>query len=252
MNNKTIVIGDIHGRKIWKEIFEKEHPDKIIFIADYFDSFYINAEDQIKNFRDIMTLRKASSDGSVITLIGNHDATYLPETHHSGISGYQAKAAPAIAAVLEEHRQFLKMAHQEGRFLFTHAGVSQTWCDENLEDFNLDAIPDNIADMINEQWKYTPRRFMFNGTDSYGDDVYQTPIWIRPKSLMKDCKSVFSKKFIQVVGHTAQKSIDIKGKATGGRYYFIDTLGTSGEYLVIENGNIYSKTINTQLHEKTV
>jgi hypothetical protein len=38
----------------------------------------------------------------------------------------------------------------------------------------------------------------------------------------------------QVVGHTGQKEIDIEGKATGGRYYFIDTLPK--QYLIVEDG----------------
>ena len=53
---------------------------------------------------------------------------------------------------------------------------------------------------------------------------------------MKDCQEI-KHRIIQVVGHTQQNQIDIKGKATGGRYYFIDTLGTSGEYLIWEDGN---------------
>ncbi|RYZ28541.1 MAG: hypothetical protein EOO10_09190 [Chitinophagaceae bacterium] len=52
---------------------------------------------------------------------------------------------------------------------------------------------------------------------------------------MKDA-ALLKKEIIQVVGHTQQNCIDNKGKSTGGRYYFIDTLGTSKEYLVIEDG----------------
>ena len=48
---------------------------------------------------------------------------------------------------------------------------------------------------------------------------------------------------IQIVGHTGQNSIDIKGKSTGGKYYFIDTLGTSGEYLEIIDGIPYAKKL---------
>ena len=38
---KTIVIGDIHGRDVWKEIVFQEQADRVIFIGDYFDSFDI-------------------------------------------------------------------------------------------------------------------------------------------------------------------------------------------------------------------
>jgi hypothetical protein len=74
-----------------------------------------------------------------------------------------------------------------------------------------------------------------NYIDGYGDNEEQSPIWIRPKSLKRsNAKSDLKKMYIQIVGHTEQSSIDITGKSTGGRYYFIDTL-PSGEYLVEEN-----------------
>jgi hypothetical protein len=49
-------------------------------------------------------------------------------------------------------------------------------------------------------------------------------------------RDTFLKKdYIQVVGHTAVEKIDIKGKSTGGRYYFIDTFDTSNQFLIYEN-----------------
>jgi hypothetical protein len=51
---------------------------------------------------------------------------------------------------------------------------------------------------------------------------------------MKANYDTLRKKIIQVVGHTPQDNIDIKGKATGGRYYFIDTLEyNQGQYLIV-------------------
>lgn len=32
---KILILGDIHGRTIWKQIIENENPDKIIFLGDY-------------------------------------------------------------------------------------------------------------------------------------------------------------------------------------------------------------------------
>jgi hypothetical protein len=43
---------------------------------------------------------------------------------------------------------------------------------------------------------------------------------------------------MQIVGHTTQPRIDEK-KAGRQNYYLIDTLGTSGEYLIIEDGVVY-------------
>jgi hypothetical protein len=104
---------------------------------------------------------------------------------------------------------------------------------------------ESIVEDLNEMFKYKPKTFIFGEfalmnkmsyLDPHGDSVDQSPIWIRPKSLMRANKDTLRKKIIQVVGHTQQTQIDKKGGATGGRYYFIDTLGTSGEYMIIEEG----------------
>ena len=43
---KTIFIGDIHGRSIWKDIVARENADRVVFIGDYFDSFNIGSAEQ--------------------------------------------------------------------------------------------------------------------------------------------------------------------------------------------------------------
>jgi hypothetical protein len=71
--------------------------------------------------------------------------------------------------------------------------------------------------------------------DPYGDSEDQSSIWIRPRALMRVNRDTLRKQVIQVVGHTEQTQIDKRGGTTGGRYWFIDTLGTSGEYLIIND-----------------
>ena len=123
------------------------------------------------------------------------------------------------------------MAYQVDNVLFTHAGVGESFMDMTFGKDGWDK--DNIANLLNELFIFKPRTFVFNGRDSYGDDMGQTPIWIRPRSLMRDSQ-ILKKHLIQVVGHTHYSQIDIQGKSTGGRYYFIDCLPR--EYLVIDNG----------------
>jgi hypothetical protein len=138
-----------------------------------------------------------------------------------------------------QNRHHLQMAYQMDKFLFTHAGVSPEFMDQI---FGADGWEkDKVAYDLNEMFKYKPHAFEFNGFNAYGDNTYQTPIWIRPGSLMasnKKHKKGLKKDYIQVVGHTGVRQIDVKGKATNSKYYFIDALGTSGEYLIIENNQI--------------
>ena len=236
---KIVVIGDIHGRSVWKLIVHQEKPDKVVFLGDYFDSLEISGVEQIHNFKEIVEYKESNPQIEVTLLIGNHDHQYFPEIGYTGTSGYQSKIAPSITQVIDENRHHLQMAHQIDNYLFTHAGISPEFMDIVFGKNNWSR--GDIVQDLNDLFKYKPRKFKFAGLDPYGDDTYQTPIWIRPRSLMSANKSgnySLKKLYIQIVGHTAQNKIDLKGKSTGGRYYFIDTLGTSGEYLIIEDGNI--------------
>lgn len=239
---RVVVLGDTHGRTLWKEIIDKERPDKVIFIGDYFDTHDdISLEQQIANFKEIMRIKLAFGN-KMVNLIGNHDLHYFPEVGENGTSGYQRSAAKEIGELLDKHKRDLQMCYQMDEFLFTHAGVSSVFMDEK---FGPDGwTVEGIQPLLNELWIKNPKAFNFNGLYSNtGDEVMQTPVWIRPMSLLKANRETLREKVIQVVGHTTMHRIDIEGKATGGRYYFIDTLGTSGEYLIIEDEKVSCNTI---------
>jgi len=241
----TIVLGDTHGRSNWKLAIHQDKPDRVIFIGDYFDSFEFSGVEQINNFKEIIQYKENNPQVEVVLLIGNHDHHYFPEVGHTGTSGYQNKIAPSITQVVDENRHHLQMAYGFEDYLFTHAGVSPVFLDQvfGSDDWSKESV---VVD-LNELFRYKPRTFDFNGFDSSGDNTTQTPIWIRPRSLMsanKKHKKGLKKDYIQIVGHTQMKKLDITGsdKFTGGRYYFIDTMDTTGEYLVIQDNNI---TVNS-------
>ena len=240
---KLVAIGDIHGRDIWKQIVAKEHDaDEFVFVGDYFDSFTVKGPDQINNFLDIIEFKKQSKV-PVILLIGNHDHHYYPGVDDSGTSGYQTLLAPSIKYVVNENKQYLQAAYQVGEFVFTHAGLSSEWLDDSIEGWNAD----NLAMYVNDLFYYQPNKIVYRsykqvgdqvyGAQGYGNEAFQGPIWIRPTALMNANKKTLRKKIIQVVGHTPQDNIDIEGKSTGGRYYFIDTLEyNQGQYLIVKDG----------------
>jgi predicted MPP superfamily phosphohydrolase len=240
--SKTICIGDLHGRSDWKLAIHQEEPiDRVIFIGDYFDSFNISGVEQINNFKEIIRYKESNPQVEVIMLIGNHCHHYFPEIGYTGTSGYQSRIAPSITQVIDENRHHLQMAYGFGEFLFTHAGVSPVFMDQVFgeNDWSIE----NVVVDLNELFKYKPKAFEFNGFDAYGDNTTQTPIWIRPRSLMsanKKHKKSLRKDYIQIVGHTQMRRIDLEGsdKFTGGRYYFVDTMETSGDYLIIEDNKL--------------
>ena len=60
---KRVIIGDPHGRwNSFKKIYDKEQPEEVIILGDYFDSFTIDAYEQRDNYENIVNLRKEHLD----------------------------------------------------------------------------------------------------------------------------------------------------------------------------------------------
>jgi len=240
---KTIVLGDTHGRSFWKLITHKENPDRVIFIGDYFDSFDIQGVDQIQNFKEIIEYKNKGIN-EVILLIGNHDYHYMRGINEQ-YSGYQHNLATSIQFELEDNKQHLQMAYQMDEFLFTHAGVSSEFMDSVFGSTGWTV--ETLEADLNEQFRYKPLTFGFGLAvdikkmiylDPYGDNTEQSPIWIRPRSLMAANRETLRKQVIQVVGHTEVTTMAGQEKMSGGRYFLIDCLGTSGQYMVINDGEV--------------
>lgn len=222
---RTILLGDIHGRSIWKDIVAKEVFDKLVFIGDYFDSFDINGEQQCNNFLDIIAYNRANP-GKVVMLIGNHDYHYL-DLVSERYSGHQKEYHWQIKQLFEVNKSYLQMAYQiNDTTLATHAGVSKTWL------ANQRFQGDNIEQTVNDLWRYTPSVFRFAGNDPYGDSFVSSPIWIRPNSLSRDGINMN-----QVVGHTMVQKIN-PPEGDRAEFWLIDALGTSKEYLIVDDNTI--------------
>ncbi len=237
---RTIVLGDTHGRTDWKTITAKNDFDKVVFIGDYFDTHEsISSEQQKDNFKDLVAYKKANID-KVILLFGNHDYHYLKTTNET-YSGFQQWHKTDIQEMLQEaiDADLMQMCYVERNVLCVHAGVTKTWCDENLVQKGF------LEQTINDLFKYKPNAFKFTSGKNhspYGDDVCQTPIWVRPQSLLQDR----IEDYIQVVGHTTQNKLVVTNDVI-----LIDTLGTSGEYLQIIDG-VISATNVLQIHAVSV
>ena len=222
---KIIALGDTHGRALWKEIVAKEKDaDKIVFIGDYFDTHYdITVDQQIENFKEILEFKKNNMD-QVVLLLGNHDYHYLKGVYES-YSGYQAFRALDINEVLQPaiDSGLIKVCFVHEKYVFTHAGVTKTWALVNKIKIN------NLEEDINRLLIEDITSFKFTMGYNYsqtGNDVTQSPIWVRIPSLFED--HLDDVKY--VIGHTTQETITITNGIIA-----IDTIGTSGEYLEIND-----------------
>lgn len=225
---RTLVLGDIHGKTIWKDIIKKENPDKVIFLGDYVTTHDdISSEKQIANLEEILDYKEANSS-KVILLRGNHDIQHL---------GYYWAECSGLDRIVLKHmseetfkERFLSLTQwvyidKELNTIFSHAGISRIWMESvncDIEDLNTLA-PSTL-------FGFTPGSFY----DCYGNSVTQPLTWIRPTAL---CKCNISG-YDQVVGHTpvTHGIVNMKKATKENRNIWLcDALGLS-KYLLIENG----------------
>lgn len=255
---KNIYIGDIHGRTEWKQIVELHaDADNIVFIGDYFDAYEpeVTGQDELDNVLEILEFKKQQeldSTKRVYLLIGNHDHHYWPGViDNGGTSRYRRNMAAEFERFFKENANHFQMAVIVNDRLCSHAGVSSVFLEETgywTETLNTGTEP-GIDNYLNRMLSDTPNEFKFEMAigrneesfrmflDPTGDNVEQSPIWIRPLSLMRSNKKDpwIRDEYVQIVGHTRMRKIDIEHNVTGGRYVFIDAL-EQGEYLIDTDG----------------
>lgn len=234
---REIIIGDIHGRRIWKEILANEQNfDRVIFIGDYVDTHYdISGIEQLNNLEDIIALKKDNHD-KVILLVGNHDFQYWPGVTGEWYSGRQEGMAVSFQYVFNENRSLFQMAFEDEQgVLYTHAGVTATYLND-LRELVGDMTP---AQILNIAFESNPMLFCFFSGDrsGCGDNIRQSCIWVRPSSLKQD-----KIEGLQVVGHTTVQKIIHPNKGEPVNFYMIDAL-ENGWYLVCDNGEFEIKQV---------
>lgn len=230
---KIVALGDTHGRDTWEKIVGKNNDaDKIIFIGDYFDTHYdITTDQQIENFTKILEFKKNNME-QVVLLLGNHDFHYLKGAGEK-YSGHDTFRALDINIVLQPavDSGLVQMCFKHDKYVFTHAGVTKTWCLRNGIKTN------DLEKEINDKFTTELDSFCFAygpNMSQTGNDVTQSPIWVRIPSLFADAIDDIT----YVIGHTTQENIVITDKIIA-----IDTIGTSGEYLVIEKNTPIAKKL---------
>lgn len=228
---KIIVVGDVHGRNCWEKVKSVINDfDKIVFVGDYFDSFYIKTDEQIKNMKAILDFKRENYD-KVVLLFGNHDTHYLKLFISNGeyYSGFQSVRSLDISEIVETELFNLSDGicyHADG-VIYSHAGITKTW----VKRFNLEITKEEPVKHINNLFNINQSicGFAIGANYSrYGDDVCQSPIWVRPRSLRSDSIDGYK----QVVGHTHHTNITIDGD-----FAFVDSQDTNeDEFLVVDNG----------------
>ena len=228
---RIVVLGDIHGRTVWKDIIAKEQPDQVIFLGDYVSTHEdVSDEQQVENLKEI--LRYKDEHPETILLRGNHDMQHLGYESIE-ISGYFPGVALEMEQLKDEFLAKTQWIHVMGNTVFSHAGISQAWLETN--GLTLDVI--NSLDPSG--------LFGFNASDPHdfsGNSPEQPPTWIRPMALIGEMIPDYD----QVVGHTpVEHCFNVKDVIADTPYnlWLCDALD-QGAYLRIEDGVITEQNIN--------
>lgn len=224
----TIVISDVHGATFWKDAVKRAAPgDDIVFLGDYFDRRGPGpfAEGQCGNFMEICDFARTRNRTHL--LIGNHDFQYTP-WDRCGCSGRDERRAYGYMQAILSNMDILDaiwLGQTNGvPVIFSHAGLSSDW-------MNLVGIPE--ISMINMAFREKPAildvwDMAGWGADRGGDDVWQSPIWIRPGSLLRSAVPGFA----QVVGHTQVPGVEAFRSVHGDTIWLTCTF--DGNILVLE------------------
>lgn len=223
---KRIIIGDPHGRwKALKKIYDKEQPDEVIILGDYFDSFNIDAYAQRECYDNIIALRKehlSKKKGRFIMLIGNHDMHYMDD-NFGRCSGwnYLTYSQAGYPLCRDWDAEILKIifVDEVNKTIYSHAGVSMNW-------FNFWIKSKSLGDINTIE----TRAFCFTykeGGDYYGSSSWNGPLWIRPEGLKKSPYTEWEGNngivWSQVFGHT-EPNAPMRWTDCNAEFYGIDCI----------------------------
>lgn len=193
---KILSIGDIHGRDNWKSINFQEY-DKIVFIGDYVDSYYLSCKIILDNLLDIIQFKKDNLE-KVILLLGNHDIQYLWNPQFR-CSGFKAEMIGSYDILFRENRDLFQVAYQYKNYLWTHAGVSNSWYnyyEDKLKCIENETLADRFNDISNSSLNYILHEV---GAIRGGMRYNNGGITWADRS---ETKTNYLKEFHQIVGHT--------------------------------------------------
>ena len=229
---KILVIGDIHGRSIYRDIIKKESPDQVIFLGDFASSHHnISPEKQIEEFDWVINYKQQHPN--TIILRGNHDTEamgyYWAECYPKAY-GYDMWAERK--QIWLDNTQWVYI-DEDLKTIFSHAGVSQIWMDNS----RIKSVYEINNLEPSELFGFTPESLF----DNFGNSVTQPPTWIRPQSLCK-CNVI---EWDQVVGHTPviQDIINMRKFTKNNRNIWLCDALDMSKYLIIDDNEFISSEL---------
>jgi hypothetical protein len=251
---RTLVIGDIHGKQIWKKALDTiPNIDKIVFLGDYVDSYDVTRHDISENLKDIIAFKSNNLD-KVSLLLGNHDLQYYflydKTIKCSGYSNlYASQYSDFFINNWEMFSLIDTLESDENCYIFNHAGISKKWLETHIDSL-LTYREDNSIEKTSEIFDYflqkQSRNFLWDvslyrgGLSNVSSFVWTDRQEIKSNVQNYDIIPVFpklfnnmNKKTVQVVGHSRVNSI----LTINNMIYFTDCLDERPQFLIIDTNS---------------
>lgn len=140
---KVLVIPDIHNRfGVAEAIIDKENPDKIIFLGDYFDSFGDESNVEMVS-QTAQWLTNSVQKSNRIHLFGNHDLWYSHGVGYPYCSGNTQFKLFVIRQFIKEWYK-LKFHYWLDDWLCTHAGLSNPVYQKYQNEYSVSELMNDI------------------------------------------------------------------------------------------------------------
>ncbi len=222
---KLVIIPDIHNRcDAAEEIIQREEPDRVLFLGDYFDSFDDTVEDAGNTAR---WLAKSLQQKNRIHLIGNHDLNYMTENPNIKCTGYSPDKHIAIDRCHIEWKK-LEIYCWVDDWLITHAGLSRKFYEwqRKKNDTVQNVIRRARHDIVNIDDMNITKEFLQAGVLRGGINKFGGIVWCDYGEFedIPDIKQVF--------GHTRGTTVRHQ-KTENSEHYCIDT--HLGHYATYQN-----------------
>ena len=227
---KIITVGDIHGETSWKDLIE-ENPkiDKWVILGDYVDSFHHTDSQIIQNLQNIIQFKKDNMD-KVILLLGNHDIMYLYPGGDFSCSGYRQSYSVVVHHLFKADENLFQYCHQIGNYIWTHAGISKTWHERYLIEYDTLTIEQRInmlSDTRTGMYKLAEVGSIRGGMRHN----VAGPLWADKSETMNNQLPGFH----QIVGHSrVDKVFTIESAKTNSSFTYCDCLQKVSEVYTLE------------------
>jgi hypothetical protein len=206
MNNRPIIIPDIHGRTFWKDAIPFiEAGNPVIFLGDYLDPYdheYITPGDALNNFKEILEVTKGRDN--VHLLIGNHDCTYIWPMAHICNCRTDYTNYDEICRLFADNLDRFHIYFIYDNILFTHAGVHSKWLSYltcHRPDKPIDEIMAEYDELLHAGDRGAIQELACISRIRGGDDIVGSCVWADIHEFDDNNVDI---PYRQIVGHTQQ------------------------------------------------